>query len=647
MSLKKGTRIAIVDQEKCKPSKCKSECKKTCPVNTIGKKCIEIADRKEATNEKKISKISEDLCIGCGACVRKCPFNAIQIINLPHVLDNIIFKYDHNSFQVHNLPMPKKGYVLGLIGANGCGKTTCLQILCNKILPNFGDHSKVSTTNDVTKYYRGSELQKYFGLLYKNSLKIVTKSQYVETLLNQLNGTVEENINKANTLAVEELQYIYDKLSLHEFGKKNINVLSGGQLQRFAIAMTLIQQADVYMFDEPSSYLDIKQRIKMAEAIRVLLLKKEKYVIVVEHDMSVLDYLSDHICMLYGKPGVYGVVSLPYSVREGINMFLDGYIDAENMRFRADKLNFKFTIDSDLKIVKKITENEKENDNNEIEVTQEKITYPVLKKTYPGFNLHVQSGDVYSSEVTVLVGENGTGKTTFIRMLCGLEKSDNNTAPPELVVSYKPQIIKAKFEGTVEELFNKKIKNSFHDEYFVREVIKPLQIEHLMDHPVKTLSGGEAQRVAIILALGRPADIYLIDEPSAYLDIEQRLIVAKIIKKFIVNHKKYCFLVEHDFIMSTYLAAKVIIFSKSSDPVGGSASCPHNFAQGFNLFLKELGVTFRRDTTTYRPRINKLNSQNDKIQKEKGDYFMFEPQSQILPEKSHIIPASKDTNLEW
>ena len=77
-----------------------------------------------------------------------------------------------------------------------------------------------------------------------------------------------------------------------------------------------------------------------AKAIRSLL-EEDNYVIVVEHDLSVLDYLSDFICCLYGVPGAYGVVTMPSSVREGINIFLDGFIPSENMRFRQSGLTFK------------------------------------------------------------------------------------------------------------------------------------------------------------------------------------------------------------------------------------------------------------------------------------------------------------------
>ena len=71
------------------------------------------------------------------------------------------------------------------------------------------------------------------------------------------------------------------------------------------------------------------------------MLTPKTYVIVVEHDLAVLDYLSDFICCLYGKPGAYGVVTMPFSVREGINIFLSGFVPTENLRFREEALTFK------------------------------------------------------------------------------------------------------------------------------------------------------------------------------------------------------------------------------------------------------------------------------------------------------------------
>ncbi len=357
-----------------------------------------------------------------------------------------------------------------------------------------------------------------------------------------------------------------------------------------------------YMFDEPSSYLDVKQRLAAARSIRGLL-RPDDYVIVVEHDLSVLDYLSDFICVLYGKPAVYGVVTLPASVREGINIFLDGHIPTENLRFREDSLTFRLTEAGDDFILDKTRA----------------FTYPNMEKTLGNFHLRIEAGDFTDSEIVVMMGENGTGKTTFCRMLAGAEKPDGNVTIPRMNISMKPQKITPKFQGTVRQLFFKKIKAAFLSPQFQTDVYKPLKIDDFIDQEVQNLSGGELQRVAIVLALGMPADIYLIDEPSAYLDSEQRIVAAKVIKRFIMHTKKTAFIVEHDFIMATYLADRVIVFD-GKPSVDARANTPESLVTGCNSFLRSLDVTFRRDPNSYRPRINKYNSQMDQEQKLSGNY---------------------------
>ncbi len=636
MSKSQKIRIAIVDPERCQPTKCRQECKRFCPVNQIGKECVEIKDLEIHGKPKKVSTIVESTCVGCGQCVQKCPFKAIQIINLPTALNQILYRYGQNQFQLHNLPMPRRGCILGLIGSNGCGKTTSLQVLCQQVRPNFGQLTEASAS-EIIKFYRGSTLQNYFTELYRKSLKISFKPQSVPSKNQDLTQSVKTLLLVNNQLSENEYQLVFNGLNLQELENKTIGNLSGGMCQRLYIALTLIKDADVYIFDEPSSFLDIQQRLNMAGIIRELLIKKNKYVIVVEHDLSVLDYLSDQMCLLYGKAGAYGIASAPYSVGEGINMFLDGYIQAENIRFRTEGLNFKFG-EQETKLQTQAVVG-----TDEIIYTETEISYPNLKKTFDGFELNAKAGQVKSSEICVLVGSNGTGKTTFIKMLCGLLKPDGDTKIPTLNVSYKPQIIQPKFEGTVKELFYSKIGSAFTHAQFQSDVVKPLQIEHLLDCQVKTLSGGQLQTISIILALGKPADVYLIDEPSAYLDIEQRLVVAKVIKKYIMSTHRYCFVVEHDFIMSTYLANQVIVFEHLGS--GQSlASAPIEASSGFNNFLKIAGVTFRRDRLTYRPRINKPHSQNDQIQKASGQYYIFAEPTGVEP--SHKVDTQLE-DMEW
>ncbi|EZG06794.1 translation initiation factor RLI1 [Trichophyton rubrum CBS 735.88] len=450
----------------------------------------------------------------------------------------------------------------------------------------------------------------YFTKVLEDDLKAVVKPQYVDQIPRAVKGPVKEVGALLEARAqMDNMEHVMDVLELQQVKNREIGLLSGGELQRFAIGLVCVQQADVYMFDEPSSYLDVKQRLAAARMIRELL-RPDDYVIVVEHDLSVLDYLSDFICVLYGRPAVYGVVTLPASVREGINVFLDGHIPTENLRFREESLTFRIAEAGDDIMIDK----------------DRAFSYPKMEKTLGNFHLTIDSGQFTDSEIIVMMGENGTGKTTFCKMLAGAIKPDGGQNVPPMNISMKPQTITPKFQGTVRQLFFKKIKAAFLSPQFQTDVYKPLKLDDFIDQEVQNLSGGELQRVAIVLALGMPADIYLIDEPSAYLDSEQRIVAARVIKRFIMHTKKTAFVVEHDFIMATYLADRVILF-EGAPSVKSKANKPESLLTGCNRFLQNLDVTFRRDPSTYRPRINKYNSQLDQEQKLSGNFFFLEEES--------------------
>jgi len=317
---------------------------------------------------------------------------------------------------------------LGLVGINGIGKSTALNILAGVIKPNLGRFNNPPDWHEVLAYFHGSELQNYFKCMVEDNLKPIMKPQVkiIHKNRNSFRGIVGQLLDRKDERGMKD--QLCNELQLSEIIDREVAKLSGGELQRVGIAAAALQSAEIYMFDEPSSYLDVRQRLNAARVIKSLL-RTNSYVIVVKHDLSVLDYMSDYVCCLYGKPGAYGVVTLPFSVREGVNIFLAGFIPTENLRFRDESLTFKIADAQEDAEIK----------------TYQQYKYPTMSKTIGNFKLTVMEGEFTDSQIVVMIGENGTGKTTFIRMLAGVEKPDTvdgvDIEVPEFYVSYKPQKI--------------------------------------------------------------------------------------------------------------------------------------------------------------------------------------------------------------
>lgn len=587
-------RIAVIDYDKCQPKKCNLLCLNYCPGPRMNEETI-IVD--EETNKPVISEV---LCTGCGICIHKCPYKAISIVNLPEELSQPIHQYGPNTFRLYRLPIPKEGKVLGLIGQNGVGKTTAIRILSGELYPNMGDFSSKERKN-LTSYFRGTELQGYFEKIETSNIKSSLKPQYVDKLSQVVKGNTRDLLQKVDERGVSK--ELINELELKDALDKDISVLSGGELQRVAIIASMSKNADIYFLDEPSSYLDIKQRLNVAKAIRNL--AEQKTVVVIEHDLAILDYLSDYIHILYGQPGVYGIVSTPLGVRVGINMYLDGYIKEDNIRFRDESIKFYQKEDKTLKSRKVLLE------------------YPSFEKTFDSFSLKTESGTLHKGEVIGIVGPNATGKSTFIKILAGVLDPDNGDKfETELKISYKPQYIKRDYEGTVRNLLSEVAKEKFFTNIYKAEILRPLDIDPIMDNSVSELSGGELQRVAIAVCLSQDADLYLFDEPSAYLDIEQRLNFSKVLRRFIGDKELMAMIVEHDLVSLDYTSDRAVVFS-GKPSVLGVASQPLSLRDGMNRFLKEIGITFRREPESGRPRSNKIDSQKDREQKSSGEYYYF------------------------
>ncbi len=585
-------RVAVVEKTLCRPDKCNLECVRFCPINRGGAKCVWIDE------ETKKARISEELCVGCGICVKKCPFHAISIVNLPEKLKrDLVHRYGPNAFELFRLPIPKEGKVLGIIGGNGIGKSTSLKLLSGKIKPNLGRYDNPPDWDEIIRFFRGSELQPYFEKLSKEKLRVFLKPQTVDMLPKIIKGEVGQILSKVDETG--KLDEVKAMLGLENIWERNIANLSGGELQKVAIAAVMLRDADVYLFDEPASYLDIKERLRVAKAIRSLA-SPGKYVVVVEHDLAVLDYTSDLITILYGEPGVYGISSFPRGVRTGINAYIEGYLREENVRIRDYRIEFYARPPP-------------------IEWRPESvmIRWGNLRKKLDGFELNVEGGEIHRGEVIGILGPNGIGKTTFVKMLAGILEPDEGwiEGMETVKLSYKPQFLgDISFQGTVRELFSS-VGVDLSSSFVQAELIRPLRVYPLLDRYIEELSGGELQRVLIVAALGRDADIYLLDEPMAYLDVEQRYAVARSIKRLTAERNVATFVVEHDIVAMDFLATTLMVFN-GEPGIRGNASSPLDMRKGMNIFLKELGVTFRRDPHTKRPRINKEGSWLDRYQKE-------------------------------
>lgn len=582
------SRIAIINPDKCRPKKCQKECMKKCPVNRTGKKCLTLTDIEDI----KIAHVAENLCIGCSQCVKACPFNAIDIVNLPKELDPscIIHQYGENMFRVYNMPRPDRG-VIGIMGENGIGKSTMLRIISGDIIPNMGHD--VASTGRVLASLKGDSVQKYYSALYRKKIKVVTKEQNISSFAS----------DKLVHDVLSEYSVSNDVLSLKHLYDSKLSVLSGGELQRVYCAYVLSQDADLYIIDEPTNYLDVSQRMAVGRMIQSL---QDKMIIVVDHDVTFLDYVADRISIMYGVPGAYGIVTLAHNTSNAINNYFDGYLSTENIRFRPEKFRYDISVE--------VTDDAEINDN--------MIEYNGMNISYDNVSLYAPPGRVHmNGAINVVLGKNGTGKSSFIKTLAedtGMRVSQKPQYPSlDKILNKSPNM-------TVRQLLH---HTQINDDTFRTDVVNVMGMKNIYDKEIRNLSGGELQRLVIVYCLGQKADIYLIDEPSANLDIHQRINAIRAIKRHVINRHKTAFIVEHDitmaFVLANNMGGRVIVFGEEcKDKRYCSASTPLSLNDGMEMFLRDLDVTFRRTHNKKRYRINKQDSCKDREQKESGNYFI-------------------------
>jgi len=590
-------RVGVLDKDLCQPQKCGLECIKYCPVNKSGSDCIILNEE-----SPKKAQIDEDVCNGCGICVKVCPFDAITIVNLASELaKDKIHQYGPNSFRLYKLPTPKKGEVVGLLGRNGMGKSTVVNILAGKLKPNLGRYENPPEWEEVFKHYSGTELKQHFQKIEQNQIRASIKPQQVHYLAEAFDGTGNELLDKYDERGVS--RELIKELGLQNSMEQSLKELSGGELQRIAVAAAASKDTEFYFFDEPSSYNDVFQRTGVARVIQGLA-KIGKSVMVVEHDLTLLDFLSDYIEVLYGEPTAYGIVSNILSTKIGINVFLDGYLPNENIRFRDKKFSMDVSSSS----------------TDVFQEGSEIIDYPRLEKKFDSFSVAIEPGKVRKGEVLGIMGANALGKTTMMKMIAGVQEPDVGTINKKIKIAYKPQYLQNDIDVEVIAILDKANGGSVEGTQEEEQILDPLKIRKLYNKSIKNLSGGELQKIAVASCLIQKVDLYALDEPSAFLDIEDRIAVAKFLQKFVRSFGKSAIIIDHDLQLMDLVSDSMIIFEGESGKEG-IATSPMPKPEAMNRFLKSLDMSFRRDERSLRPRVNKIESRLDKEQKTSGNFY--------------------------
>ena len=218
------------------------------------------------------------------------------------------------------------------------------------------------------------------------------------------------------------------------------------------------------------------------------------------------------------------------------------------------------------------------------------------------------------------MGANALGKTTLMKMIAGVEKPDSGEIDKKIKISYKPQYLTNDVDLEVITVLNKANDGPIEDSTEEEQIIEPLKIKKLYNKSMKNLSGGELQKVAVASCLLQKADLYALDEPSAFLDVEDRIAVGKFLQKFCRSFGKSAIVIDHDLQLMDLVSDSMVIFEGMSS-VEGHATSPMPKIDAMNRFLKSLDITFRRDEKSRRPRVNKDGSRLDKEQKYNQNYY--------------------------
>ena len=442
-------------------------------------------------------------------------------------LENISFTYQgQNGGMLRNVNLEiKAGECVLLCGRSGCGKTTVTRLI-NGLIPFFygGELSgKVTLDGVEIKDIPMYELAKKIGSVFQNP-----RTQFFNVDTNSEIAFGIENVGLPFEELIESVDSTIKSLRIENLRDRNIFELSGGEKQKIAFASIYAMNPDIFLLDEPSSNLDMQSIEDLKEHIKFVK-SKGKTVVVSEHRLYYLLDIADKI--VYMESGEISHVFTSDELRKLSND------EISNMGLRSVDIERIKPAESEIK---------------DFETT---LSIKNFAAGYKNFELlHDINIEAGKGEVVAVAGKNGSGKTTFSRSLCGLNKYHSGKVFSESVEMSAAKRLELSYivmQDVNYQLFAESLEKectfgiSNFDPILVDETMKKLGLYDFKQRHPNTLSGGQKQRTAVAVSMICGKNLLVFDEPTSGLDFDSMTQVAKVVRE-LSQMGKTIFIVTHD-----------------------------------------------------------------------------------------------------
>jgi energy-coupling factor transport system ATP-binding protein len=458
------------------------------------------------------------------------------------IFDNVSFAYKKGEESLSNVSLKvEEGEVVLICGPSGCGKSTLVRCV-NGLIPHFYEgelKGTISVNGTEVSESTLRQLSKKVGTVFQNP-----RSQFfnVDTTSELAFGC--ENFNMSPEDIEESINRVVNKHDMSALMDRSIFKLSGGEKQKIACASIAVEPIDVIILDEPSANLDYKGICELQKMIKAW--KEEgKTILIAEHRISYLfPYITRAVLMEKGS------IKKEYT-SEGIRNLSKEELHGLGLRADDAKDPIKPSGNSEAVIINKKggVSGESEQDGGYYVLKDMKFSYRGEKPVFDIPEMKIPKG-----EIIAIVGENGAGKSTFLRCLCGMERrcrAKLNKDGENLNNRKRRQSIYMVMQDVNHQLFTDSvleevlISQDKEDKDEALKILDSLNLKEFSDRHPLSLSGGQKQRVAVASAIASGRDIILFDEPTSGLDYFHMLQVSNILKE-LKEQGKTVIIVTHD-----------------------------------------------------------------------------------------------------